>query len=372
MNWPLHNLAYKLVRWLACLIGWALVCGAAFASSQISLDDKMRRFRDGSLRGFALAEYQPGKGEPYSEQDFKDLAATGANIVRVFVNVRKCDGCSAYADPEAEIRYVENVLRQGELNGFGVIVAMLPRPGYKKADFWGRPDLMAQLVSHWRTMANRLKAAPALLAYDLMNEPVVATLLPGVGKEKWHSLAMQMASAIRAEDPNTPLMMEPTPWGLPGSFKGMQPLALPGLVYSFHFYAPHEFTHQGLPGYDGVRNYPDADWDRAKGRTALEEARRFASTTNSPIFVGEFSCVRWAPGNSCIEYARDAIGLFEESGWGWAYHCWRCYHGWDPELPSGAPQRPKEGRLPAYRTTDAPMIDLLRRSFKANQTSSRR
>ena len=215
-----------------------------------SLEERMQLFRDGTLRGFALAELPDVGGEVYSEADFKDLAATGANVVRVSIQLHKCKGCQRYDMPEDGIRYVERVLARGERYGFRVVVTLLATPWGNQSDYWESENLKADIVANWGQVARRLKGFAALQAYDLINEPVVPEVLfARTPQPQWSALAGAIAAEIRAADPNTPLMVEPAPWGLPSSFKEAMPIGMAGVVYSFHLYAPHEFTHQGLPGY---------------------------------------------------------------------------------------------------------------------------
>ena len=51
--------------------------------------------------------------------------------------------------------------------------------------------------------------------------------------------------------------------------------------------------------------------------------------TGAKIFVGEFGCVRWAPGAD--ELLRDMISLFEEYGWTWCFHAFRESDVWSVE-----------------------------------------
>jgi hypothetical protein len=54
-----------------------------------------------------------------------------------------------------------------------------------------------------------------------------------------------------------------------------------------------------------------------------------------PIYIGEFSCVRWAPSNSAYNYIRDCIEIFEEYNWDYDYHSFRTWNGWSVEHSSG-------------------------------------
>jgi hypothetical protein len=114
-------------------------------------------------------------------------------------------------------------------------------------------------------------------------------------------------------------------------------------------------------------NYPGSGWDKSRLSQAMDDARRFAAKRQVPIFVGEFSCVRWAPAGSCPRYLADAVSLFEAEGWGWAYHCWRCYQGWDPEVHQDVPQAQREGHLPQYRRADSPTVQLLKKAMERNR-----
>jgi hypothetical protein len=345
-----------------------LLATAASADPVATLQARMQLFHDGALRGFALAEMPPSGVAPYTEADFKALVATGANVVRVPISLRKCETCDHYDAPTQAVAYVQWVLGQAAQHGVRVIVTLLPTPGFSRSDYWDSPALQADIVRHWGRIATQLRAYPALQAYDLINEPLVpASARVRDAPAAWHALALAIALELRRVDPHTPLMVEPTPWGLPGSFRSMLPLAMPGVVYSFHFYDPHPFTHQGLPGYTETQAYPGQGWDSARLSSMLEAARRFAARQRAPMFIGEFSCVRWAPEGSCPRYLADAVALFEAERWGWTYHCWRCYQGWDPEIPPELPMAQRSGRLPEHRRGDTPTLLLLKAAMQHNR-----
>jgi endoglucanase len=59
--------------------------------------------------------------------------------------------------------------------------------------------------------------------------------------------------------------------------------------------------------------------------------REFQLAYNVHIYAGEFSAIRWAPGDSAHQYLKAAIELFEEYGWDWSYHAYREWDGWSVE-----------------------------------------
>ena len=72
-------------------------------------------------------------------------------------------------------------------------------------------------------------------------------------------------------------------------------------------------------------------WDKARLERELKAADEFQSRTGAPIYVGEFSVVRWAPRQAAVQWLTDVIDLFETRGWSWTYHAFREWDGWSLE-----------------------------------------
>ncbi len=309
------------------------------------------------LRGFNLGARGP---TPFAAKDYADLAAYGANVVRIGVNVPVNVSGRAFDMAASEWEYLERTVAMGRTHGFKVIVALVPLPLGEAAVHWSRPELKASLVDIWARVAARFKGNAVIAGYDLVNEPVVTQ---DQSSDPWRDLAVKVVQAIRAEDADSIVIFEPSPWALPKGFAGLTPLPFPGVVYSFHFYEPHAFTHQGLYEHRAVLGYPSQAVSKASLASAVEPVRAFARKYSVPIFVGEFSVVRWAPGDSAARFLNDAIEIFEAEGWGWAYHSFREYEGWDAELD---PSLPRGAR--GIRSVDAPAIRLLvERGFSKNR-----
>ena len=59
------------------------------------------------------------------------------------------------------------------------------------------------------------------------------------------------------------------------------------------------------------------------------------------VYIGEFSAIRWAPGDSACRYLRDVIEIFETHEWDWSYHAFREWQGWSVEHgPDAADNKP--------------------------------
>jgi len=195
------------------------------------------------------------------------------------------------------------------------------------------PQYQATFLEVWEHMARRYKDEPIIWGYDLVNEPVEG--IPGEGLLDWRSLAIETARRIRRIDSRHAIILEPAPWGNPAALDWFEPVDIPGIVYSVHMYLPHPFTHQGVHGYPTGIAYPGkvhgSFYDKAKLRQLLQPVRDYQQDYNVHIYIGEFSAIRWAPGESAYQYLKDCIEIFEEYGWDWAYHAFREWHGWSVE-----------------------------------------
>ena len=322
-------------------------------------------FRGSKLRGMTLGETDRYGISSYAPGDFVALAVLGANLTRVLVPVRRCPGCDYFEFPAVQAKYIEELLEAAERNGFRLIVALEPEPAGDKAEYWHNDRLKASIRDVWVQLAARFRSSAAIAGYDLINEPVPTNArTPAEANRVWVPFAETLIRAIRSVDPDRAIVFEPAPWGFPAGFGSLQPLPFPNIVYSFHFYHPHQLTHQGIVGYPLGPSYPSRDWHRARLSAELEPVRKFAARHGAAIYVGEFSCIRWAPGLSAARYVEDLVELFAAEGWSWTYHAWRTYHGWDAEISSDVPRELTPLAAKTHRRADAPVIAVLARALR--------
>ena len=217
----------------------------------------------------------------------------------------------------------------------------------------------AKFLQVWDCLARRYKGRDIIYAYDLINEPVEPRR---GGRFKWRDLAGEAIRTIRAVDPGKPVVYEPGPWGGPGGFDQLVPLDADRVIYSFHMYLPHEFTHQFR--HKTALSYPGkvrgVMWDKERLRAAMQPAIDFQQDFNVHMYVGEFSAIRWAPNDSAFRYLSDLTDLFEEYQWDWSYHAFREWAGWSVEHTTD----PKDWK-PSPTPTDREK--LLRKWFALNQ-----
>ncbi len=205
--------------------------------------------------------------------------------------------------------------------------------GYQAAigSLWTDTNAQNKFIEVWRTIATRYQGDSRIWGFDLVNEPVDDDTAEGCAD--WQSLALRAGQAVRSIDPERTLIVEPPDWGSPSGFIGFQPIGLSNMVYSFHFYEPHEYTHQGVFGPAQPLSYPGeiggVMWNKSAIERAMEPATAFAARYRVQMYVGEFSVIRWAPGGE--KYLSDLIETIEGHGWDWSYHAFREWDGWSVE-----------------------------------------
>jgi hypothetical protein len=243
---------------------------------------------------------------------------------------------------EGELRKLESALPHCEKYGLRVVLDLHSPPGgkptvsgYAGSDGGLFTNRAAQdkFVEIWKRLARRFRDSPVIWGYDLANEPVEDEV--GEGCDDWQALAARTARAVREVDSRHAIIIEPTPWGGPESLPELEPLPVPGMVYSIHVYVPHEFTHQGVHNASTGLKYPGEiagrQWDKDQLRRVLQPVRDWQRDYGVHIYIGEFSAIRWAPDESAYRYLKDCIELFEEYGWDWSYHAFREWNGWSVE-----------------------------------------
>ena len=193
-------------------------------------------------------------------------------------------------------------------------------------------------VEVWQKIARRFKGRPEIYGFDLINEPTqTRRALPDC--DYWN-LQRRAAEAVRAIDPSTPIIVESNGWDSPATYPYLSPLKMDNVIYQFHLYVPHAFTHQGVSGGWTKTAYPDAarGWNKEMLRAEIKPVLEFQKKHNCRIYVGEFSAITWAQGAEA--YLADCISLFEEYGFDWTYHAFREWQGWSVEHACDGPGAP--------------------------------
>lgn len=328
------------------------------------------------VRGFNVS-LPPDAGEPPAYGHLPQIKAWGAQAVRLQLNpvaaARNAFGRDSYTQQNIDqlwpgcLDAAEAAIREAEKVGLKVVLDLHSAPfvGNRSAvSTWENPKFEESLLKAWAEMAKRFlpySERGVIWGYDIYNEPAVMKVEgePPVSPEdyrigdeggsgepiQWRGIAENIISEIRKIDPHVWIVYETGIWNSPQSFRGLTPLADQRVIYSVHTYDPHTFTHQGVGTTEDTPlteiaaklniAYPGEiageAWDKARMAKGFKRVREFQLKHAVPIYVGEFSVVRWAPKESAVNWLRDTLDLFQEYGWSWTYHAFREWHGWSLE-----------------------------------------
>ncbi|MGC0328424.1 endoglycosylceramidase [Streptomyces sp. SAI-170] len=202
-------------------------------------------------------------------------------------------------------------------------------------------DLRRAQSGMWRVLAGRFAHHPAVLGYDLINEPM-GELRPGedlptaaarIEAEQLTPMYNRLADAVRSEDRDAWIFFEPTPLVGEGVPTALGRIDDPKAVYAPHFY--------------NTAMEAGADYDPAAGWIETYEAAvtAYPREQRVPVVVGE-----WGPLNNSLPnmglFYRDALASLGRYTSGWAGYVW-CYGGGYCALDDKGVLRPNKDRTAA-------------------------
>ena len=226
-----------------------------------------------------------------------------------------------------------------------VILDMHPDSDFK--DKLARDDsFVEQFSDFWRAFAQHYSTQdPNLVFFEILNEPEVRD------SYRWYGIQARLASAIREGAPNHTIIAAGARWSDDDDLVFIEPIHDPNVIYNFHFYEPHIFTHQGatwgasfwhylhgLPYPSNPDNVkaaealePDAifklavarygsdHWDKSRIDTEIGQAAAWAKHWNVPLTCNEFGVYRsYAPPQDRAAWISDVRTALEKFAIGWA------------------------------------------------------
>ena len=182
-------------------------------------------------------------------------------------------------------------------------------------------------------MAHKYKSSKVFWGYDLVNEPI-----EGAVPEDLLDWQEPPRPPQRLSGPSTPTMpssssparaavltawRDSSPWTCRTSSIASTCTCRTRLPTRAYTGARRAVSYPGL--IDGKM------CDKAQLEAALKPVIDFQKNYGVPIYIGEFSAIRWAPDSSAYRYLRHVLDIFEKHGWDWSYHAFREWPGWSVE-----------------------------------------
>jgi hypothetical protein len=293
-------------------------------------------------------DYSAARTDRYTDaQDIALIARLGFDNVRLSIDAapleqypRGSEGMNAEFVSRLD-RAVDAMLAQG----LAVQIDLHPEGNYKQK-VAASDDSVDRLVALWRHLAAHYAArAPERIFFEIMNEPEVHD------PYRWAGIQARVAAAIREAAPKITIIATGPNYSDIIDLLTQHPLADGNVIYTFHFYEPHEFTHQGAgwgvpwwsythdipyPATEGsmqelLKEIPDAanryvmegywldHWDAHRIRLMIDEAAAWGRENNVPLICNEFGAFReHMDASSRTHWLRDVRTALEADGIGWA------------------------------------------------------
>lgn len=230
-------------------------------------------------------------------EDIKFISDAGFNTIRVPFNYR----LFVINDDPARLEGIgyellDRVINWASKENLYVVLDMHAAPGGQTGDniddSWGYPFLFDSAESQeltvriWQKIATRYANEPAVLGYDLLNEPIAHFFDTAQLNPKLEPVYRKIVNAIRQVDKNHIIFLGGAQWNT--NFKVFGPPFDDKLVYTFHKY-----------------------WMDVK-QEAIQEYLDFSNKYDVPIWMGE-------SGENSDEWVASFRTLLERNGVGWCF-----------------------------------------------------
>lgn len=292
----------RLIRELLVIAG---LLNCVYAVSQAPFS------RGVNLTGWFQAD-TPGQIQfaKFTRQDIEDIKSLGCDVIRLPVNMHRMTlGAPSYKLDPLYVSFLDSVVTWcEELKIFLLLDNHSFDPAVETS-----PDIGNILTKVWSQTAGRYKGRSDYLLYEILNEP------HGITTAAWGAIQNQVINAIREVDTKHTIVVGGSSYNSYSELKNLPVYTDKNLLYTFHFYDPFMFSHQGaswtspsmepLSGVpfpynaatmpacpaslkgtwieSSLNSYP-AEGTKEHVRQLIDIALNFRSSRNVNIFCGEF------------------------------------------------------------------------------------
>ena len=277
--------------------------------------------------------------------DIALIKAMGFDHVRLSINPQPMlrEGEADAIQPEL-LGYLDEAVRSILANGLAVILDIHPEVEFKTR--LAKDDgFVERFGDFWRAFAKHYSALDTkLVFFEILNEPELQD------RYRWAGMQAKLAAAIREGAPQNTIIAAGARWSADDDLLFLEPLPDANVIYSFHFYEPHIFTHQGAnwgvdfwhfthgPAYPStpesaeavasrepeaayrlyVIRYGFERWNAARIDAEISQVADWAGRHDVPVICTEFGVYRkYADPGSRAAWLADVRSSLERHGMGW-------------------------------------------------------
>jgi len=249
--------------------------------------------------------------------------------------------------------------------GLAVVIDLHPDADFK-ARLARDDDFVERVADFWQALAAHYSIWNVDRVFlEIMNEPEFSD------RYRWLGVQMKLAAAIRRGAPAHTIIAAGARWSDDDDLIFQEPLRDPNVIYNFHFYEPHLFTHQGatwsayywhwvhglkypsspesaarvaaLVPEEAERlqviRYGHEHWDAALIESEMKQAAEWAQRRGVPLVCNEFGVYRdYVDPADRAAWLRDVRTALDQNGIAWAV--------WDYSGSFGVVTRKDEKAVP--------------------------
>ena len=170
--------------------------------------------------------------------DIALIKSAGFDHVRLSVNPEPILDAQGRGMAEEYFGYLDAAMKMILDAGLAVELDMHPDSDFKER--LNHDDFVERFADLWRIMAKRYSSHdPERVFFEILNEPEMHD------PYRWYDVETKLAAAIRQAAPASTILAPGASWDSDTHLLFLEPLRDPDVIYVFHFYGPHIFTHQG-------------------------------------------------------------------------------------------------------------------------------
>ena len=340
---------------------------------------RLARIRHGiNLSGWFAQVYDPKGYTKEHLQTFEtpaDMAlikSAGFDHVRLSVNPQPLMDAARHHDSKAEdLGDLDAAVKMILDAGLAVEIDMHPDSDFK-ARLAKEDDFVERFADFWTMVARRYASSswdPDRVFFEILNEPEMRDAY------RWYGVEAKLAAAIRRGAPSNTIIAAGARWDDDDDLVFLEPLSDTNVIYVFHFYEPHIFTHQGATWgtyywhwlkdlhYPSspenaaqvaalvpeardrlqVIRYGQDHWDASRVEAEINQAAEWAKQRGVPLICNEFGVFReHSDPQDRAAWIKDVRTTLERHNVGWAM--------WDYDGNFGVVTK-KEGKAALDETT---------------------
>ena len=281
-----------------------------------------------------------------TSEDIALINSIGFDHVRLSVNPQPMMANHRPDELTADyLGYLDAAIKMILDQGLAVVIDLHPESDFK-ARLAKDDSFVQEFSDFWRALARHYSSWDAeRVFFEILNEPEFPD------QYRWYGVQAKLAAAIREGAPQQTIIAAGARWSDDDELVFIEPLRDPNVIYNFHFYDPHIFTHQGATwgtyfwhwvkglhypsspesAAKTAAGVPDAvdrlavirygqdHWDAVRIDAEVTQVAEWARQRGVPVVCNEFGVYRtYADPHDREAWIHDVRSALERHGMGWA------------------------------------------------------